>query len=63
MYLGMILILLGIALVAGSWLAYAVAGVYALILNHVFCPYEERKLRDQYEERYVSYAARVRRWL
>jgi protein-S-isoprenylcysteine O-methyltransferase Ste14 len=63
MYLGMILILLGIALAAGSWPYYVVAGFYALILNHVFCRYEERKLRDQYGAEYVAYAARVRRWI
>jgi protein-S-isoprenylcysteine O-methyltransferase Ste14 len=63
MYLGMVLILLGVALYAGSWPFYAVALIYALILNHVFCRYEERELRAQYGDEYSAYAARVRRWL
>jgi protein-S-isoprenylcysteine O-methyltransferase Ste14 len=63
MYLGMVLILAGIALLAGSWPIYVVTIIYALILNHVFCPYEERKLRNQYRDQYAVYAARVRRWL
>jgi protein-S-isoprenylcysteine O-methyltransferase Ste14 len=63
MYLGMIFILLGIALLAGSWAFYLVTGVYVLILNNVFCRYEERKLLDQYGDEYADYAARVRRWI
>lgn len=63
MYLGMILMLLGVALVAGGWSFYLVAATYALILNHVFCRYEERHLQAQYGDRYVSYAGKVRRWL
>jgi len=63
MYLGMIFILLGIALLAGSWAFYLVTGVYALILNNVFCRYEERKLLDQYGDEYADYAARARRWI
>ena len=63
MYLGMVLIMLGIALLVGSWLFYFAASVYALILNHVFCRYEEQKLMSQYGDQYSAYAARVRRWL
>ncbi len=63
MYLGMVLIMLGIALLVGSWLFYVAAFVYALILNHVFCRYEEQELLSQYGDHYSEYAARVRRWL
>ena len=63
MYLGMVLILLGIALGAGRWPLYGVTLIYALILNHVFCRYEERELRAQFGNRYSEYEARVRRWL
>jgi len=63
MYLGMIMILIGIALLVGSWPYYFVAIVYAVILNHVFCPYEERKLLEQYGIEYADYTVRVRRWI
>jgi len=63
MYLGMIMILIGIALLVGSWPYYFVAIVYAVILNHVFCPYEERKLLAQYGIEYADYTVRVRRWV
>ena len=63
MYLGMIFMLLGIALLAGSWLFYIATSIYALILNTVFCRYEEQKLLHQYGGEYAKYLARVRRWL
>ena len=63
MYLGMILMLCGIAALVGSWYFYIAAGAYALILNHVFCPFEERKLAAQFGDDYAAYAAKVRRWL
>lgn len=63
MYLGMIMILIGIALLVGSWPYYFVAIVYAVILNHVFCPYEERKLLEQYGIEYADYTVSVRRWI
>lgn len=63
MYLGMVLMLLGIASISGQWPYYLATGVYALILNHVFCRYEEAKLLQQYGSRYAEYATGVRRWL
>jgi len=63
MYLGMIMILIGIALLVGSWPYYFVAILYAVILDHVFCPYEEYKLLKQYGIEYANYTARVRRWI
>jgi protein-S-isoprenylcysteine O-methyltransferase Ste14 len=63
MYLGMILMLLGIALLAGSWVFYIVTAIYTLILNYVFCHFEERDLLHQYGDEYAEYIARIRRWL
>ncbi len=63
MYLGMIFILLGIAAFIGSWIFYLATGVYALILNNVFCRYEEIELLNQYGDEYANYSAQVRRWI
>ena len=63
MYLGMILMLAGIAMISGSlWILFATA-LYAIILDTVFCRYEERKLLRQYGSRYTDYLGSVRRWL
>lgn len=62
MYLGMLMMLLGIALFAGSAGFYAAALIYFLILNFAFCPFEEDRLRSTFAE-YEEYESRVRRWV
>jgi len=62
MYLGMVMMLGAIALLAGALPYYAAAIAFFLLLNVVFCPYEEQKLRTGFDE-YAAYASRVRRWL
>jgi len=62
MYLGMVMMLSAIALLAGALTFYAAAISYFLLLNIVFCPYEEQKLRATFNE-YDAYASRVRRWI
>jgi len=62
MYLGMVMMLGAIALFAGALPFYVAAILYFLLLNAVFCPYEEQKLRATFGE-YEDYASRVRRWI
>ena len=63
MYLGMILMLAGIAAIAGSLWILFFAAIYAGILDRVFCQYEERELMRQYGRHYADYCEQVRRWL
>jgi len=63
MYLGMVAMLLGLALVIGTVPFYAAALLLALIMDRHFCTYEEQKLRDAFGDEFSRYAARVRRWL
>ena len=63
MYLGMIMMLAGLALFFGSLPFYAALVIYGLVLDRVFCPYEEQKLAGTYGEQYAAYRVRVRRWL
>jgi protein-S-isoprenylcysteine O-methyltransferase Ste14 len=63
MYLGMIAMLLGIAMIVGSLPFYAAAIVYIIVMNTVFCPYEEEKLQRLFGHEFLRYKARVRRWL
>ncbi len=63
MYLGMVLMLLGLALYVGTLPFYLSAGIYFAILNFVFCPYEENKLATAFGEEYFLYRSRVRRWV
>jgi len=62
MYLGIIMMMLGIALYSGSAPFYAAALLNFLVLNGIFCPYEERRLSRSFSA-YDAYASRVRRWI
>lgn len=63
MYLGVIIVLLGIAIYVGSIPFYLISVIYFIIINHVFCPYEEKKLVTTFGNDYLEYKNRVRRWL
>lgn len=63
MYLGIFLMLLGLALVIGTLPFYCSAAGFFLVMHFVFCPYEERKLADAFGREYARYRDGVRRWL
>ena len=63
MYLGMVMILTGIATYVGSLPFYAAVVVYILIIDRAFCRYEEDKLLTTFGAEYEKYRSRVRRWL
>lgn len=63
MYLGMVAIVLGVALLLGS--ASSFVGPVAMIvtLEALFIPHEERSLEATFGATYTDYKKRVRRWL
>jgi protein-S-isoprenylcysteine O-methyltransferase Ste14 len=63
MYVGMLAILFGLALIMGSLPFYLSFAAFFGLLNHFFCPYEENKLTDAFGAEYVLYKKNVRRWL
>lgn len=63
MYLGIVMMLLGAAVVTGGALYFAAAVTFFAIIDHSFCPYEEDKLCSVFGDEYVSYSRTVRRWL
>lgn len=63
MYLGITLMLLGVALVTGGLLFYLAGLAFFLVIDTAFCPYEERKLEEQFGHRFSRYCSEVRRWL
>ena len=62
MYLGMLLMLLALAVLTGTAGFYAATAVYFLVLNFLFCPFEEERLRATFVH-YASYESKVRRWI
>jgi protein-S-isoprenylcysteine O-methyltransferase Ste14 len=63
MYLGVVLILLGVAIGTGGLLFYIAALAFFLIIDFAFCPYEEGKLEQGFGAAFMAYRERVRRWL
>lgn len=63
MYLGMVLILIGIAAALGSLSPFLVPPAFAWVLTTRFIQMEEAKMERLFGEAYVRYRSRVRRWL
>ena len=63
MYLGMTLILSGIAFFAGTPPAFVAPAGFFLTVNFLFVPYEEKKMTRIFGRTYLEYRARVRRWI
>jgi len=63
MYLGFVLVLLGIATIMGSLSPWIVVPVFAVLMDVVFIQTEERMMAVEFGESWLAYKARVRRWL
>lgn len=62
MYLGVLAVVVGQALLLGSLALLAYAGVLWLLFHLFVLGYEERALRRQFGGSYETYQAHVRRW-
>lgn len=63
MYLGMTLILLGVALLLGSLTPFAMVIALPILLDRVFISPEETMLEETFGDRFQEYCERVRRWI
>jgi protein-S-isoprenylcysteine O-methyltransferase Ste14 len=63
MYLGFVLILLGVALLMGSLTPHAVVAGFAVFLDRVFIVFEENKLEETFGDTWLEYKKRVHRWI
>jgi len=63
MYLGMVVMLFGVAIGLGSLVSLAVPLAFAWMLSVRFIRPEERRLAQLFGEQYNEYQRRVRRWL
>jgi protein-S-isoprenylcysteine O-methyltransferase Ste14 len=62
-YLGMVLLCLGIALIAGSLWLLVLTFAFAVVLQKGVIAAEESYLEDKFGADYLRYKARVRRWI
>lgn len=63
MYLGLVLLTLGIAFWAGSLPLFLVPIALFATTNWIHIPFEEEKMRRQYGADFDGYTAQVRRWM
>ncbi len=63
MYLGIELMVLGIACLMGSLTPFVVAIILAVLLDRRFIRVEERMLAERFGDAWSQYKARVRRWM
>ena len=63
MYLGMVLVVLGVALLLRGAVPFVVPVVLAVVLYVRFIRFEEQALEHTFGDDYRAYKARVRRWL
>ena len=63
MYLGMIVGLLGVAILLGSVVAFLPIPVFAAIIHFQFIVHEEQFMEGLFGEEYLTYKRRVRRWI
>ena len=63
MYLGFVLILLGISLLLGSISPYVVVLMFAILMEIVFIRVEEEMLYETFQEEWRQYKSKVRKWI
>jgi len=63
MYLGMVMILIGVALLAGSATPWTAVVLFAVLMDRLFMVPEERMLEQKFGEAFSRYKRNVRRWI
>jgi len=63
MYLGMVLLVIGLAVLLGYATPLALTGLLWAALNWRFIPHEERVMSNAFGQEYQEYRAHTRRWL
>jgi protein-S-isoprenylcysteine O-methyltransferase Ste14 len=63
MYLGFVLILLGISLLLGSISPYVVVLIFAILMEIVFIRVEEEMLSETFQGEWRQYKSKVRKWI
>ncbi|MBI5752434.1 MAG: isoprenylcysteine carboxylmethyltransferase family protein [Hydrogenophilales bacterium] len=63
MYLGMLILLLGVSIYLGSLISFLAPPLFVWIVTVRFIRHEEQALLDCFGDEYIRYKARVRRWV
>jgi protein-S-isoprenylcysteine O-methyltransferase Ste14 len=63
MYLGMVVMLAGVAIGLGELVGYAIPPLFMILIDRTFIPMEERAMQRVFGTRYDDYRQKVRRWI
>jgi protein-S-isoprenylcysteine O-methyltransferase Ste14 len=63
MYLGFVLILLGVSIMLRSISPYIVVVVFVVLIELVFIRVEERMLEAKFGDEWKKYRSQVRKWI
>jgi protein-S-isoprenylcysteine O-methyltransferase Ste14 len=63
MYLGMMAVLLGVAILHGTLITFVFPAAFVILMELMFIPIEERNLKRAFGKEYLEYKRRVRRWI
>ena len=63
MYLGMLLILLGISILTGNPISLIFPVLFFIIINKKFVLPEEKNMEDIFGKKYQEYKDKTRRWI
>jgi protein-S-isoprenylcysteine O-methyltransferase Ste14 len=63
MYLGFLLVLIGVAMLLGSLTPWFIIPLFAILMDQLFIRVEEQMLLARFGQTWLNYKARVRRWL
>ena len=63
MYLGVMLLLVGLSMLSKNILSFIAPVFWCLIVNFKFIPAEEKKMEDALGNKYLNYKSKVRKWV
>jgi protein-S-isoprenylcysteine O-methyltransferase Ste14 len=63
MYLGMFLVLSGVAVSHGTLITFVFPFVFVVLMELLFIPFEEKNVERIFGEKYLDYKRKVRRWI
>ena len=63
MYLGMAMILIGIAIILGSLSPFIVVIIFVYLIKNFFIKVEESMLEKKFEKKWINYKNNTRRWI
>jgi protein-S-isoprenylcysteine O-methyltransferase Ste14 len=63
MYLGFVLILVGVAMLMGSLTPFTLILAFAILMDKSYIVIEEEMLAEKFNENWQVYAGQVRKWI